>query len=340
LDILGHRVEQDKSENDLKDTDLKLRMTLNAFGDPIHLIDRDFKIQLINPAFTEWLEEIGIDIRAIDKDLFEVFPFLTQKNRAEYESVFTSCETLDTIEFVSVNGHDIVAEIRKIPIVHGDEVTQILTMVRDITKQRKNEMAIRESEQWFRSIFADSPVAINVFDAKGNFVSANQAMLDFAGVSDMSCLSNLNIFKDPNASDELKEKMRRGEQALFEHTFSYDLVSETEIYPTTKTGIAHIYGGVTPFWNESTGEIQGYIIQIVDETSKVEIKRELREREELFRGFFEHSPIAIELFNIDGKLVQANQAALISPPISSLRQPCSLFLYESPERTPSGIMPA
>jgi PAS domain S-box-containing protein len=194
--------------------------------------------------------------------------------------------------------------------IEYDENPASLVTIEDITVQRKAEQAVRESEEWFRTIFKDSPIAINVFDANGDILAANDACLEFAGVSSLEELAGLNVFNDPNFPEHLIETVKSGESVIFSTDFSFDAVNESNHYRTTKKGVAHIVSGVTPLRLGSEGEIQGYIVQIVDETAKVNAEKELLSSEVLFRGIFEQSPIAIELFDIDGNLVNANQAAL------------------------------
>ncbi|MGY5854724.1 MAG: PAS domain S-box protein [Candidatus Thorarchaeota archaeon] len=325
-----------RAVSELKESELKYRTTLNSTGDPIHLIDKDYRMQLLNPAFTLWLEELGLDSDILGKSVFDAFPFLSYEVKEEYDRVFSTGKMILSVDIVQLNDREVTTETRKIPIFQGDQVVQILTMVRDITRQKEAEEAVRESEQWFRSIFRDSPIAINVFNSKGELIAANQAMLDFAGVSEVEDMTTLNIFDDPNTSDEIVERMRHGKTVLFEKPFDFELIKKLGLYPTTKGGIAYIQGGITPLRNESTGEIQGYVAQIVDETSKVETERELRESEVLFRSIFEQSPVAIEWFDVDGKLVRANQAALDLFGLASIDEYTGFDLYADPN-TPDWV---
>ena len=94
MGVLEHIVDIGSSDNESEDSDLKYRMALTSIGDPVHLIDNEYIIRFINPAFISWLEKLGFNEVVIGKHLFEVFPFLDDKTMKEYESVFSSGKSL------------------------------------------------------------------------------------------------------------------------------------------------------------------------------------------------------------------------------------------------------
>jgi len=215
-----------------------------------------------------------------------------------------------------------------------DTIARLMDKRKLISQKRRAEQSLAESEQWFRSIFNDSPIAINVFDADGQILAANEAMLQFSGVSGFSEISTLNLFDDPNTPEEENARIRSGEKVYTEKEFNFDLVRQFGIYPTTKSGIVYIHSGITPLRYGNSDEIHGYIVQIVDETAKVKTKQLLHESEALFRGIFEQSPIAIELFDKDGNLLRANQAALNLFGVTSVDDFKGLNLFSDPNALP------
>jgi len=56
----------------------------------------------------------------------------------------------------------------------------------DITERKKIEASLRESEQKFRTIFEESPIGIELYDAMGYLVSSNRASRELFGISDNS----------------------------------------------------------------------------------------------------------------------------------------------------------
>ena len=194
---------------------------------------------------------------------------------------------------------------RATPMLH-DDGKSIVIAIKEISEQKKTEEALIESEKWFRSIFRESPIAINVFDPRGNLVEANQAMLEFTGTSQVEELSELNLLDDPNLPFEMKERILRGDNVIYEHEFDFDLVRNKGIYQTSKTGIAYILSGITPLRNSTDGKIQGYIVQIIDETTKVKAEKRIVEERDRAQDYLDIAGAPIVIINTDGDVVLIN----------------------------------
>ncbi len=157
--------ERKRAEQALQESEDRYRRTLDSMGDPIHVVDRDMRIILINGMFRKWNEKLGFETEAVGKTIFEVYPFLTQKARNEYERVFESGQMLMTEETVDVADRIMIAEIRKIPALERGEVVRVVTVVRDITEQRHAEEALRQSEEHFRMLIENALDAIVIVDS-------------------------------------------------------------------------------------------------------------------------------------------------------------------------------
>ncbi len=112
--------------------------TLNSMAEMVHIINRDYKLKLINSVFEDWLVQYGAPVK-LGADIFELMPFLTERVREEYESVFKSGKTLVTEESVVINGKEYVTETRKIPLFKDGNTSEIITIIRDITKRIRVE---------------------------------------------------------------------------------------------------------------------------------------------------------------------------------------------------------
>ena len=154
--------EQKKAEKQLRDSEWQYRMTINAMGDAIHVVDEDLKIHLINDSFIEWLEELGMETDVNGKVIPEAFSFLGPKVYEEYREVFRTGKTVVTEETNVIGGKEIVTDTRKIPIIEEGKVKQVMTVVRDITSAKKALEALKEREATLDSIFRASPIGIGL----------------------------------------------------------------------------------------------------------------------------------------------------------------------------------
>ena len=125
---------------------------IEAMGDAIHVVDRDFRIVLVNSAFVNLCKKTGLVTQPVGMNLFEVFAFLPDTVKDEMNHVFETGETLVTCEATSLDDHLYYTETRKIPIMDNGEVVNIVTVLRDINAQREIELQRVEHLQLLESL--------------------------------------------------------------------------------------------------------------------------------------------------------------------------------------------
>ena len=170
-------------EDALRESETQLRVILNSLGDAIHVVDKKLHLVMMNTSFQRWNLELGLKVDVIGKKLLEVFPFLPESVKDEYQKVFKNGEPLYTEERSKVSDREIITETRKIPIYEKGNVTQVITIVRDVTKRKKADEALKESEERFRGIAEESFDIIFIIDIKGNFSYISPAVQKITGYS-------------------------------------------------------------------------------------------------------------------------------------------------------------
>lgn len=148
--------EKKRAEHALKESEMQYRTTINSMADAIHAVSSDLRIILVNDAFKKWTQEFGLNPDILGKNIFEVFPFLPEKVRDEYQHVLKTGEILMTEETTRIGNQDIVTETRKIPVIDAGKVTRIITVVRDITAKRKSEEEFKENVLKMRRILEET----------------------------------------------------------------------------------------------------------------------------------------------------------------------------------------
>ncbi|OLS14669.1 MAG: phosphate sensor histidine kinase, HAMP and PAS domain-containing [Promethearchaeota archaeon CR_4] len=108
--------------------------TLDAMKDSIHVIDRDFRVLVVNKAYLELTKRAGYALNPRGQDLFEMYPFLPQTVRLEYQQVFEAGQPLKTQEKTPIKGAVFYTETQKIPIFKEGMVQHVLTIIRDISE--------------------------------------------------------------------------------------------------------------------------------------------------------------------------------------------------------------
>ena len=138
---------QRRVEEALRLSEAQYRTTLDSLADALHVVDRHLRILLINGVFSEWCRQLGLPTDLIGKTVSEAFPFLPERVRDEYRSVFETGQLVCTTEETHLGDSTLTTETRKIPILEGDRVVRVITIVRDITQQRRAEEELRRAER-------------------------------------------------------------------------------------------------------------------------------------------------------------------------------------------------
>ncbi len=289
-----------KAENVLLASEKQYGDIINSLGDSIHVIDQNYRIVLSNPAFSKWLQELGIDSNIQGKTVTEAFPFLSEKIYQEYDQVFTSKESILTIEETQIKGQILFTETRKIPITRQDEVVQIITVIRDITESRGFEQQLRESEEQLRGFMDGATDHFSLWDSDLNMVDINQAALQ--------------AFSKRSPKPLKKEDIIGTNMIEFTNSPS-DL---DHYYNVLKTNKPYFSDRIAP--HEKFGDLfisikvfkvgDGLGLITTDITEQKKMEEELKASEERLRGFMDGATDYFSLWDSDLNMLDLNQAAL------------------------------
>jgi PAS domain S-box-containing protein len=87
------------------------------------------------------------------------------------------------------------------------EVVRIVESARDITRQKRAEEALQESERKYRTLFEEALNPIFIVDEEGHYIDANEAALDFLECEREELLSkSVWDFAVPGTEEQLKEE--------------------------------------------------------------------------------------------------------------------------------------
>jgi two-component system cell cycle sensor histidine kinase/response regulator CckA len=200
----------------------------------------------------------------------------------------------------------------------------------DVTASKQAEEEKRAGQEMFRAVFEESPDSIGIFDAEGRLVDANAAALRFLGVPRVEDVSGLDLFSTPPLNPALKEKALSGETVHFQAPVDFDLARAMGAFNSSRTGIRYVDVTIAVLRN-SSGGLQGYILHTSDETDRFIAELALRENEERFRLIFQQSPVGIEVYDREGRLVEMNPACLEIYGIQDARDMLGFDLLADPE---------
>ena len=167
---------------------------------------------------------------------------------------------------------------------------------------------LKVSEERFRNIFAQSPIGIELYDSNGQLVEANKACLEIFGVSDVAEGKGFEFFEDPNLSDEVKERLKKGEVVRYEAPFDFEKVRKHKLYDKKKSGTIYLDVLITPLGLEQKEAQSDYLVQFQDTTERKKVEEKLKESEKKYRELYEGSRDGFVRTNMDGNIKEFNQA--------------------------------
>jgi len=296
VEITNEITQIKQAEEKLKDSELQYRNTIDSMGDAIHVIDKDLRLILINPAIKRWLEVLGLQIDILGKKLDEAFPFLHEEILNEYKQVLDSGKALITDEETFIKGTTYFTESRKIPIISKGKINQIVTIVRDFGERKISEQKLKASEKKFRHLFETSPYGIVLLDLKGNIIDCNQSTNSFLSKHTIDDLIGRN-FKEIWFLHEKNKNLIPFFENIIERVINGEKIKDLE-FPINRSlgGIIWVNSSVslTKVGDES-------LIQFIleDISDKKKAATELEESEKRYREAYNRSNFYKDLFAHD-----------------------------------------
>jgi PAS domain S-box-containing protein len=198
------------------------------------------------------------------------------------------------ITHVTKNGKKIPVEINNhLFELNGQKVA--LAISRDITKRKKTELALEDSEERFRMLFERSNVVMTLIDPKsGDFIDANPSATHFYGYS-RDELQNMKINQINQLSPErfsmtTDMAIKQGSNFVLPQKLANGEIRTVEVFNT-------------PI------EFKGkpIIFSIINDiTQRKEMEDALRESEEKYKTLFDEDPYFNIVLGTDGTILDVN----------------------------------
>ena len=129
-------------------SEIQYHDTLDSIPDWIYVIDREYHIVILNSALKEAHVENGMPVDVIGRPVSEVYPFMTSISMEEFQHVFDHGKMMVTEQTMRLSDNELYMEIRKVPIYKDHHVIQVMTIIRDRSKEREvEELKQRNAEQ-------------------------------------------------------------------------------------------------------------------------------------------------------------------------------------------------
>ena len=257
----------------LKHSEQQYRSTIDSIGKAIHVVDENLNIVLFNKTFKQWNKELGFETEnLIGRNSFDIFPFLPDTVRDEYEQVFKTGKMLITTETNKFAGKEIITETRKIPILENKKVVRVVTVIDDITERKQADEELKQSEEKYHSLIDNIQDGVFVIqNAKMQFV--NEAFARMVGYTvDEIIGTDFRELVAPEDRDMVADSYRRrqaGEDVPREYEFRMlHKDGETRVIVNMNVGLIPYQGKIA-----SMGTVK-------DITEQKQIEEELKKKTE------------------------------------------------------------
>ncbi len=162
-------------------------------------VDNHGILQYISPSLEFSLGYKDSDV--LGKSIFDLFEFMHPDDVERTKDSFYKCVTKSSNEriharFKHAEGNYMYLDIIINPILNDENiVTGVVFNSHDITKQKIMEKKLQISQENFKSIFYQSPIAAAIITMDQKFITVNQQFLNLTGYSqkDLQSISILDI---------------------------------------------------------------------------------------------------------------------------------------------------
>jgi len=113
--------------------------TINSIPDWLYVVDTDLRFVMLNSSLQEEHMRQGFTINCIGKKITKVYPFIQATTIDEISQVFKTGEILVSEQQFFLRDKTIYGETRKVPIFKDNQVIQVMTIMRNRSKEQEVE---------------------------------------------------------------------------------------------------------------------------------------------------------------------------------------------------------
>lgn len=178
----------------------------------------------------------------------------------------------------------------------GNEIVYGISEVQDGPDMASAYQALQYSERLLSNIFKYLPIGIELYDMDGVLVDLNDKELEMFHIEKKEDVLGINIFDSPIFPKEMKERLKKNEDADF--TFRYDFSKVGSYYQNTqKQGTIDLVTKVTTLYDSEHQPIN-YLLINADKTETTVAYNKIQEFEEFFELVGDYAKVGYAHFNI------------------------------------------
>jgi len=222
--FVGHLrdiTERRRAEQGLRDSEEHYRGIYNAVADALVLRDANFAIVDVNDTYEAMSGYRRAEVLGVARILANP-PEAQAEVRALHARALAGEPVSLTTQLVRRDGERYDLELRAVPIQHRGQ-PHVLYIGRDITRDKRTELALRDSEVQYRAMFNATADALILRDADFHAVEVNPAYCELSGFSREEVLRSDSVLMQGQSAMQDRHRLEHahvlaGEPLRFEAT--------------------------------------------------------------------------------------------------------------------------
>ena len=245
----------------------------------------------------------------------ESFKLIMKKQKALLED--EAANQRYELEIIRKDGVRLSAESRTSLLTHNGRPIGVQGIVRDITERKQMEEALR----FLSSVLEQAKDSIIVTNHNYEIEYVNKATEELYGYSqeELVGLTPLILNAEPMAEDIQRD--------IYKTVSSGEVMTGT-VLNKRKDGSTFVCDFKVSPLSDKDGRVLGYIGIQRDITEQRRMEEALQASEERFRNIYEESPIGIELYDCDARLLTVNRACLDIFGVSNIAEVQGFKLFD------------
>ena len=266
---LGSLFQRKRAEEGLRAAEARFRSLVEIAPDVIFSVDvGSGVITALNPAWetiTGWpmREWVGAPYSAVihPDDVPRVNEIMEQIRRGENPPPWEE-------RVLKQSGEWLTGEVRVDLRRDGEQVVEVIGILRDISGRRRDEERLRETKELLEAIVNNSPMGIVTVGRDGRVMSYNPAAERIMGWSAQEALGSA-----PNAVNGEHAETRR----IYERVFRGETVADIELERARKDGSTVVLNASAAALRAPGGSVTGLVGTFTDVTARTRAEQELAE---------------------------------------------------------------
>lgn len=290
-----------QADSDLQESRERYRTLAENAMDGIYIISPD-GFEYINPAFEKIF---GYNSKEVTHEDFNFLDLIHPDDRdmvLKREEARRKGEKLPpeySFRILTKNKKVKHVEVSTVPL--PGEKLRVLGILRDITKRKRAEKALQESEEKYKTLVQTSPDAVTVTDLEGNITYVSEQTLQLHGFKNAKELVGKSAFV-LIAPDEHERAMKNLKKTLKE-----GYIRDVEYTLIKKDGSLFVGELNCAVIKDADGSPKMFIATTRDITDREKAKARIKESEERYRDLVEKAGVAILIDDREGNVQYCNR---------------------------------